>query len=68
MAGKWRQLAPHFLAMFVIYLIAFQIVSALFGVQNFWVSLGIAVVVAIVYPTLVRSVGLEPEVWSGETG
>lgn len=68
MAGTWRQLAPHFLAMFVIYLIGFQIVSTFFGVRNFWVSLGIALVVAIVYPALVRSVGVEPDVWSGETG
>lgn len=68
MVGKWRQLAPHFLAMFVIYLIGFQIVSALFQVQSFWISLGIALVVAFVYPVLVRSIGLEPEVWSGEAG
>lgn len=68
MAGKWRQLAPHFLAMFVIYLIGFQIIWMLADVRNFWVSLGIALAVAIAYPTLVRAVGLEPDIWSEETG
>lgn len=67
MAGKWRQLAPHFLAMLVVYVMAIIAVQMWFDVQSFWISLAIALAIALVYPSVVRSFGLEPEVWKRET-
>lgn len=68
MAGKWRQLIPHFLAMFVIYVLAVVFVSLVFDVTSFWISLAIALGIALFYPTLARSLGVEPEVWQRESG
>lgn len=63
MAGKWRQLAPHFLAMLVFYVIGVIAVQMYFDVQSFWASLAIALLIAVLYPSAVRSFGLAPEVW-----
>lgn len=67
MAGKWRQLAPHFLAMFVIYVFAIVAVGEFFGQWGFLPSLIIALTIAFLYPSVVRSFGLAPEVWQRET-
>ena len=63
MAGKWRQLAPHFLVMFIVYVVSITFVAVAFGVQSFWISLAIALGIALFYPTAARSLGVEPEVW-----
>ena len=63
MAGTFRQLLPHFFAMFLIYGIAVIAVWMAFEVQSFWISLAIALGIAITYPTAVRSLGIEPEPW-----
>lgn len=63
MAGKWVQLAPHFLGMFVLYVIGIIAVWEAFGLQSFWVSLVVALAIAVVYPVIVRRLGVAPEVW-----
>ena len=63
MAGKWRQLVPHFFAMIAIYAFFVIAVFALTGVQNFWVSLAIALGIALVYPGFARWTGMAPEAW-----
>lgn len=67
MARQWRQLAPHFLAMLVMYVIAVVAVWMAFELQSFWVSLVIALAIALLYPSIVRSFGLEPEAWKRDT-
>lgn len=66
MASTWRQLAPHFVAMFVIYGILVIAVAMAADVQNFWVSLVIALIVAIVYPSFTRMFDIAPEPWQRE--
>ena len=66
MAGKWRQLIPHFLAMFLLYAILVIAAAMVFDVQSFWVSLGIALAIALTYPGFTRWAGIEPEVWRRE--
>lgn len=67
MAGKWRQLIPHFFAMFVIYFVAIIAVATLFDLRSFWMSLAIALAIAFLYPGLTRRLEMEPEVWSRES-
>lgn len=66
MSSTLRQLLPHFFAMFVIYGIVVIAVYMAFDVQSFWISLAIALGIAIVYPSTVRSLGVEPEPWTRE--
>lgn len=66
MAWPWRELLPHFLGMFVIYFSIVVAVDLLFGVQDFWISLVIALGIAFLYPSLTRRLGVEPEPWSRE--
>lgn len=63
MASKWRQLAPHFLAMFVIYFAIIILIAVLFDVQSFWISLAVALGIAFSYPSLTRYFNLAPEPW-----
>lgn len=63
MTSKWRQLAPHFLAMFVIYGALVIAVWTATGIQSFWVSLAIALVIAIIYPSFTRTFDIAPEPW-----
>lgn len=63
MAGRLRVLAPHFLAMLVIYAICVIAVALIFDVQDFWVSLAIALSIALVYPSATRRFGVAPEPW-----
>lgn len=58
-----RQLAPHWAAMFVVMLLLLALVERLFGDLSFWSSVFLVVVVAIGYPTVVRYVGVAPDVW-----
>lgn len=64
--SRWRALAPHFLAMFVIYAAAVIAVWMVFDAQSFWISLAIALVIALFYPGITRSLGVEPEPWKRE--
>ena len=64
MASKWKQLAPHFLAMFIIYFTAIIILMQVFDLQSFWISLAIALSIAAVYPSATRYFGVEPEPWN----
>ena len=64
MTSKWRALAPHFVLMFVLYFAGIVLVSLAFDIRSFWVSLAIALVIAIFYPGFTRAVGIEPEPWS----
>ena len=63
MASTWRQLLPHFIAMFAIYALAVIALWMATGIQNFWVSLVIALIIALGYPSFTRSFDIAPEPW-----
>lgn len=67
MASTWRQLAPHFLAMLVIYVLGIIAVWMAFDMEGFWVSLAIALAIAILYPSVVRAFGVAPEPWARDS-
>lgn len=64
MASNWRELLPHYLAMFAIYVVLVTLVAGLTGQSNFWISVGIAVLIALGYPPAVRRAGYEPPSWN----
>ncbi|MEM4780615.1 MAG: hypothetical protein QXG03_03500 [Halalkalicoccus sp.] len=64
MASKWRELLPHYLAMFAIYVVLITLVAALTGQSNFWISIGIAAVIALGYPPAARRFGFAPAAWN----
>ena len=63
---KARQLAPHWAVMFVLMYALLVIVQGLYGDLSFWQSAALVVAVALGYPTLVRYLGVAPEVWDPE--
>jgi hypothetical protein len=63
MASKWRELLPHYLAMFGIYIVLVTLVAGLTGQSNFWISIGIAAVIALGYPPVARRAGFAPPSW-----
>lgn len=63
MASKWRELLPHYLAMFGIYVVSVTLVALLTGQSNFWISVGIAVLIALGYPPAARRFDFAPDAW-----
>lgn len=64
MSSTLRQLAPHYLAMLAIYLVVVVLVSAFLGQTSFWISLFVALVIALAYPPTIRRLDRAPEAWS----
>ena len=64
MASTWRELLPHYVAMFLFYVVGIALVYGLTGESNFWISIGIAAVVALGYPPVVRRADIAPDSWS----
>ena len=56
-------LAPHYLAMFVLVFLVLAIVQAVVGELGFWVELGIILVVVFAYRPLVMRLGIGPSSW-----
>lgn len=57
------ELAPHYLAMIALMFGALVAIESVVGEMGFWPSLGVAVVVAIAYPFVLRRLGVAPEPW-----
>ena len=58
-----RQLLPHYAAMILILLVALAIIEAFFPDRSFWIGIGVAVLVGLAYPHVVRRLGVAPESW-----
>lgn len=41
MASNWRELLPHYVAMFLFYVVGIVLAYGLTGKSNFWISIGI---------------------------
>lgn len=60
---KIQQLAPHWAVMFVVMAALLAVAELLYGELSFWQSVILVVVVAVGYPSVVRWLGVAPEVW-----
>ena len=56
-------LAPHYLAMFILVFLVLGIVRALVGDIGFWVELAVIVVVVFAYRPIVLALGIGPSSW-----
>lgn len=63
---KVRQLAPHWAVMFVVMIGLIAVVETVYGTLAFWQSLLLVLLVAFGYPSIVRRLGVAPEVWQHE--
>ena len=57
------ELAPHYLAMFVLVFLVLAIVQAVVGAIGFWPELAIILVVVFAYRPIVVRLGLGPSSW-----
>jgi len=57
------ELAPHYIAMFMLVFLVLTIVQATVGEVGFWVELAIVVVVVFVYRPVVTRLGIAPSGW-----
>ncbi|MDL5361097.1 hypothetical protein [Halalkalicoccus sp. NIPERK01] len=64
MVPKWRELLSHYPAMFGTYLVLVPLVAVITGRSDFWISMGVAAVVALGYPPAVRRFDRAPPSWS----
>lgn len=65
-AEKIKQLAPHWAVMFLLMFLVLSIIRATYGELSFWQSVVLVVVIAFGYPSVVRYLGVAPEVWAPE--
>jgi hypothetical protein len=57
------QLAPHYLAMFVLVFLVLAVVRAALGEVGFWVELAIVLAVVFAYRPVVTRLGIGPSDW-----
>lgn len=60
---RLRILAPHYVAMIILILLALTIADMLVDDLAFLYRLGLAAIVAIAYPIVLRALGKTPEPW-----
>lgn len=56
-------LLPHYLVMIAVIFAVLIAIQELYGELGFWASFAVAIVVAAVYPLVVRRFGLAPASW-----
>jgi len=61
---KVRQLAPHWAVMFLFMFLVLSVIEAVYGELSFWGSVILVVAIAFGYPSVVRYLGVAPEVWT----
>lgn len=61
--ARLMELAPHYLAMLLLVFLTLAAVEALVGPINFWVEMGIIVVVVFAYRPVVIRLGVAPSGW-----
>lgn len=58
-----RQLLPHYVALVLILTVILTLMRVAFPTVNMWVQIGVAVVLGLAYPPLLRYLGMAPEPW-----
>lgn len=61
--AKVRQLAPHWVVMFVAMFLALEVADRALGGLGLAASLALVVAIAVAYPFVVRALGVAPPVW-----
>lgn len=61
--AKVRQLAPHWVVMFVVMFLALGAADRAFGGLGLVASLALVMGIAVAYPFVVRALGVAPPVW-----
>lgn len=57
------ELLPHYIILVGLIFGVLAVVNALFGDVGFWPRLGLAVLVGLLYPRVVRELGVAPSQW-----
>ena len=61
--GDIIELLPHYLAVLLLTFLAVGILRGVVGVSGFLIELGAVILIVLVYPVVVRSIGVEPSMW-----
>ena len=61
---RLRTLAPHYVAIVILILVGLAIADFVIGDLSRGMRLGVAVVIAVAYPVILRQLGLAPEPWA----
>ncbi len=61
--SRLTELLPHYLVMLVAIFGALFVAESLYSDLGFWASFAIVIVVAAIYPVVVRRLGVAPESW-----
>ncbi|MBX0298029.1 hypothetical protein [Haloarcula nitratireducens] len=60
---RLKEIAPHYIAMFVLVFLVLTVIEALVGDIGFWIELAIIMVVVVAYRPLVGRLGIGPSGW-----
>mgnify|MGYP000324187429 FL=1 len=61
--NRFVELLPHYLANLVLVVLAITALRRFAGDLGFVVELGVVIVVVLLYPTIVRALGVPPSAW-----
>lgn len=61
--SRLMELAPHYIAMFLLVFLVLTVIRSFVGEIGFWVELVIVVAVVFAYRPLVIRLGLAPDTW-----
>jgi len=61
--GNLRQVLPHYVALVLILLLVLSVLQSFIPDLSIWIQLVVAVIIGILYPQVIRALGLEPESW-----
>ncbi|MBX0323165.1 hypothetical protein EGH21_09005 [Halomicroarcula sp. F13] len=61
--NRLKELAPHYVAMFVLVFLVLAVVRALVGEIGFWTELAVIVVIVFAYRPVVVRLGIGPSGW-----
>lgn len=61
-----KQLIPHYIAVLILLTAALIGIRELLGAGAVWIRLVVVACIVLTYPTVVRLLGIEPEVWRND--
>jgi hypothetical protein len=60
---RLMEIAPHYIAMFILVFLVLEIVRTVAGEIGFWIELAIIIIVVLAYRPIVTSLGIGPSGW-----
>lgn len=61
-----KQLIPHYIAVLILLIAALIGIRELLGTGRIWIRLVVVACIVLTYPTVVRLLGVEPDVWQSD--